>query len=294
MGSINTTSKTTKPKRIQRDKMKISLIFICLFTKGTLGIPLSLDDILGPGDVGDKAPSTYQNCNCQCDSYTWTDGNVIRGNCKSQDDTNGALFCYVTGDALCSCRDVKVSTTQKNSDGTSKLYSYEACTTPPRNSCSNISLQNFGSGDFQHCQTGQSVKPSGSGTNCRTEYKTVNVIVETEKFETKCVEKYINQCVQSQSVFVLLAKNKFAKPYTMNNVTPNTGKIAMKLTGMLWNLIQKMFVLIKVNVDVKNIGNVLILTNLLPIVMIKFGLKIKIIVKLYYQPNVKMLQIIIQ
>ena len=96
----------------------------------------------------------------------------------------------MTGSALCSCRDVQVSTSKKNSDGTSKLYSYEACTTPPRNICNNIGLQNYGSGDFQHCQTGQNVRPGGSGTNCRTEYKTVNVIIETEKIETKCVEKY--------------------------------------------------------------------------------------------------------
>ena len=29
-----------------------------------------------------KAASTYQNCNCQCDSYTWSDGIYIRGNCR--------------------------------------------------------------------------------------------------------------------------------------------------------------------------------------------------------------------
>ena len=62
--------------------MKNFFIFICLLTKGTVGIPLSLDDIIGPEDIGDKAASTYQNCNCQCDSYTWTDGEIIRGNCK--------------------------------------------------------------------------------------------------------------------------------------------------------------------------------------------------------------------
>ena len=32
--------------------------------------------------VDTRAPSTYQNCNCQCDSYTWSDGNYIRGNCR--------------------------------------------------------------------------------------------------------------------------------------------------------------------------------------------------------------------
>ena len=33
-----------------------------------------------------KAPSTYQNCDCQCDSYTWETKNkgkkYIMGNCK--------------------------------------------------------------------------------------------------------------------------------------------------------------------------------------------------------------------
>ena len=32
--------------------------------------------------VDTRAPSDYQNCNCQCDSYTWSDGNYIRGNCR--------------------------------------------------------------------------------------------------------------------------------------------------------------------------------------------------------------------
>jgi len=34
--------------------------------------------------VDTRAPSDYQNCNCQCDSYTWSDGNYIRGNCRSK------------------------------------------------------------------------------------------------------------------------------------------------------------------------------------------------------------------
>jgi len=199
MGSIKTIFDNATKKE-QRDKMKNSFIIICILVKGILGIPLTLEDIVGPGDIDSKAASTYQNCNCQCDSYTWTDGAIIRGNCESQDKPGGALFCYVTGSALCSCRDIQVSTAKTNSDGTSKLYSYEACTTPPKNSCNNIGLQNYGSGDFQHCQTGQNVgplaPPSGSGTNCRTEYKTINVIVETEKFERKCVQKYRNECVQ--------------------------------------------------------------------------------------------------
>ena len=109
--------------------------------------------------VNQKAASSYQNCNCQCDSVTWTDGNAIRGNCRSQ-DRNGALFCYVSGSALCSCRDVQVSSFLKGNDGRFKYYSYEACTTPPRNQCSNYGLGNFGDGDFPYCSFG-----SGFGSN---------------------------------------------------------------------------------------------------------------------------------
>ena len=62
-----------------------------------------------------------------------------------------------------------------------------------------------------------------------------------------CLFSEINVLSKSQSVFALLTRTKFAKPYTTNNVTPNTGKIAMKLTEMSWNPTQKMFVLIKVS-----------------------------------------------
>ena len=32
--------------------------------------------------VDTRAPSTYQNCNCQCNSDTWTDGTTVKGNCR--------------------------------------------------------------------------------------------------------------------------------------------------------------------------------------------------------------------
>merc|ERR1712038_397637 len=100
--------------------------------------------------VDTRAPSSYQNCNCQCDSVTWTDGQYIRGNCRSK-DRNGALFCYVSGSALCACRDVQVSSFLKGNDGRFKYYSYEACTTPERNQCRNYGIGNFGDGDFTYC-----------------------------------------------------------------------------------------------------------------------------------------------
>merc|ERR1712038_1992100 len=112
--------------------------------------------------VDTRAPSTYQNCNCQCNSDTWTDGTTIRGNCRSK-DRNGALFCYVSGSALSSCRDIQQSSFLPNNDGRLKYYSYEACTTPPRNQCrnSNYGNQNFGDGDFG---SSSSYRPGGSSS----------------------------------------------------------------------------------------------------------------------------------
>ena len=32
-------------------------------------------------EIAVRAPSTFQNCDCQCDSYTWTSKGRILGNC---------------------------------------------------------------------------------------------------------------------------------------------------------------------------------------------------------------------
>merc|ERR1712045_38171 len=125
--------------------MKIFLLFVGLLAKETLG------QAQAKISVDQRAPSTFENCNCQCNSDTWTDGQYIRGNCRSK-DRNGALFCYVSGSALCSCRDVQISSFLKNNQGRFKLYSYEACTTPPRNQCRNQGYNsNLGDGDFPYC-----------------------------------------------------------------------------------------------------------------------------------------------
>merc|ERR1739838_750945 len=130
--------------------MKIFLLFVtCLLAKETLGQAKS--NAQAKISIDQRAPSTFENCNCQCNSDTWTDGQYIRGNCRSK-DRNGALFCYVSGSALCSCRDVQVSSFLKNNQGRFKLYSYEACTTPPRNQCNNQGYNsNLGDGDFPFC-----------------------------------------------------------------------------------------------------------------------------------------------
>merc|ERR1712018_698349 len=105
-----------------------------------------------------RAPSTYQNCNCQCDSYQVSRNNQILGNCQSP-DSNGILFCYVSGDALCSCRDVQPSSWLNDSNGQPRYYSYEACATAARNQCqtfnSNGLDNNLGPNDFPYCPQSQ-------------------------------------------------------------------------------------------------------------------------------------------
>merc|ERR1712165_614004 len=124
--------------------------------------------------VDTRAPSTYQNCNCQCDSYTWSDGNYIRGNCRSKAKLPGpsqatGLFCYISGSALCSCRDVQRSTSVVDSYGNLRYYSFEACTTPPRNRCQNYGWGsyggggNYGDGDFPYCSNSGSNQGSNGG-----------------------------------------------------------------------------------------------------------------------------------
>merc|ERR1711862_81742 len=126
--------------------------------------------------MGDtRAPSTYQNCNCQCDSYTWSDGNYIRGNCRSKAKLPGpsqatGLFCYISGSALCSCRDVQRSNSVVDSYGNLRYYSFEACTTPPRNQCTNYGWGsyggnggNYGGGDFPYCSNSGNNSGSNQG-----------------------------------------------------------------------------------------------------------------------------------
>merc|ERR1711884_415719 len=139
---------TLQLKRLHiKQTMKLLVIFISLLAKETFCQEERIS-------VDTRAPSTFQNCNCQCDSDTWTDGRYIRGNCRSK-DRNGALFCYVSGSALCSCRDVQISSFLKNNQGRFKYYSYEACTTPPRNQCRNSGYNsNLGDGDFPYCSSG--------------------------------------------------------------------------------------------------------------------------------------------
>merc|ERR1712061_452566 len=132
-----------EPVASTRTNMKYHLVFlVTLYTIATVHGQRSRTVI------NTKAPSDYQNCDCQCNSDTWTDGYQVRGNCKSADRT-GARFCYISGRALNSCRDVKRSSFLEDSYGRRKYYSYEACSTPPRWQCSNFGYGgNYGDGDF--------------------------------------------------------------------------------------------------------------------------------------------------
>merc|ERR1712014_193351 len=48
--------------------------------------------------------------------------------------------------------------------GRLKYYSYEACTTPPRNQCTNYGFnQNLGDGDYPYCQSSGSYRPGRPG-----------------------------------------------------------------------------------------------------------------------------------
>merc|ERR1712179_162249 len=136
--------------------MKAFLLIFGLFATEAFGIDFVDNKKI---TVDTRAPSTYQNCNCQCNSDTWTDGTTVKGNCISQ-DRNGALFCYVSGSALCSCRDVQQSSFLPDNNGRLKYYSYEACVTPPRNQCSNYGFnQNLGDDDLKYCQSSGSNRP---------------------------------------------------------------------------------------------------------------------------------------
>merc|ERR1712102_81015 len=145
-------------------KMKAFLLIFGLFAKEALGIDFVDNKKI---TVDTRAPSTYQNCNCQCNSDTWTDGTTVKGNCRSE-DRNGALFCYVSGSALCSRRDIQQSRFLPDNNGRLKYYSYEACTTPPRNQCSNYGFnQNLGDGDYPYCQSSGSYRPAGGSNSYR-------------------------------------------------------------------------------------------------------------------------------
>merc|ERR1712088_1254149 len=110
--------------------------------------------------VDTRAPSTYQNCNCQS-----------KAKLPGPSQATG-LFCYISGSALCSCRDVQRSNSVVDSYGNLRYYSFEACTTPPRNQCTNYGWGsyggnggNYGDGDFPYCSNSGSNQGWSSGSS---------------------------------------------------------------------------------------------------------------------------------
>merc|ERR1711976_742635 len=137
-------------------RMKIFLLILGLAAQEAIGQNSRIGQVSGKSIVNTKAASDFVNCKCQCDSTTWTNGERLIGNCKSRDPKNGALFCYVSGSALCACRDVQCSKSLPTSGGRMQYYSYEACATPARNSyeCKNFNPlwePNYGDGDYKYC-----------------------------------------------------------------------------------------------------------------------------------------------
>merc|ERR1712141_446290 len=154
--SIPTSSKHT---------MKIFLLFVGLMAKEAFCQKRITVDT--------RAPSTYQNCDCQCDSVTWTDGSTIKGNCRSQ-DKNGVLFCYISGSAIRACGDVQRSSFLPNNNGQLRYYSYNACTTPPRNQCrnnNNFGNQNWGDGDYESNGGSNTYYPPTFRPGCSNSYR---------------------------------------------------------------------------------------------------------------------------
>jgi len=75
--------------------MKRSLIFVTLLGLGLCmpqspaeetpapaeDAPVADAPAEGEIDIITRAQSTFQNCDCQCDSYTWTSNGKVLGNC---------------------------------------------------------------------------------------------------------------------------------------------------------------------------------------------------------------------
>jgi hypothetical protein len=108
----------------------------CLVLLATVAYAIDTVDVESKGVISQKAPSSFQNCDCQCSHYTWRDSyGKKQGNCRSSDNT-GAQWCYTNSN---SCTDLKYSKNRRDSYGSVRRWSYQACSTPSRrsNKCSN-------------------------------------------------------------------------------------------------------------------------------------------------------------
>merc|ERR1712158_47842 len=159
--------------KILKTNMKLAVIGLTTFL---VSISLAQDVVNEKAGnsikVDTRAPSTYQNCNCQCDSYTWSDGNYIRGNCRSKAKLPGpsqatGLFCYISGSALCSCRDVQRSNSVVDSYGNFRDGDFPYCSNSGSNSGSNQGWSSGSSNSNQGWSSGSSnsnYRPGGSSS----------------------------------------------------------------------------------------------------------------------------------
>ena len=63
--------------------MKTFVVILASVLTVSFGFP---QDAVAPANPGEtdvilRAPSTFQNCDCQCDSYQWTSNGKLLGNC---------------------------------------------------------------------------------------------------------------------------------------------------------------------------------------------------------------------
>ena len=61
--------------------MKAFIVLLAVVVGAAVAFP---QDAVVAGEEPDvliRAPSTYQNCDCQCDYYSWTSNGKILGNC---------------------------------------------------------------------------------------------------------------------------------------------------------------------------------------------------------------------
>merc|ERR1712096_336443 len=80
-------------------------------------------------------------------------------------DNTGAKFCYISGDAINSCRDKQQSQYRKDPNGRKKWFSYEACVTPTRNQCRQQNQQNRNCGDGDYVGGGGGYPNNGGNNN---------------------------------------------------------------------------------------------------------------------------------
>merc|ERR1712110_36215 len=137
---------------------------LSLFTFALMAFMLVAGD--GPDDEVAAPPSevfaaaaaaaddTQNPCRCQCNTYTYTRGGEVHGNCKSV--WGGDFWCYVNQKDRKHCRDIQYSKS-------GRAYSWEACITPTTGSGKCDCLAKNGLSKSAICEC---ICPPGSPSDC--------------------------------------------------------------------------------------------------------------------------------